>query len=107
MRGSSSLASPSTGSEIGTAVLQGKQISWVTRATGPRWVQMDGVIMTPSMKVGIAGIVLGLILLAVLPWWAAVGIIIIAAAIPVGGYMALDKSQRRRLRAIRERQRGN
>jgi hypothetical protein len=64
---------------------------------------MDGVIMTPSMKVGIAGVVLGLILLAVLPWWAAVGIIIIAAAIPVGGYMALDKSQRRRLRAIRSR----
>ena len=61
--------------------------------------------MTPSMKVGIAGVVLGLILLAVLPWWAAVGIIIIAAAIPVGGYMALDKSQRRRLRAIRSRQR--
>jgi hypothetical protein len=64
---------------------------------------MDGVIMTPSMKVGIAGVVLGLILLAILPWWAAVGIIIIAAAIPVGGYMTLDKSQRRRLRAIRAR----
>ena len=63
--------------------------------------------MTPSMKVGIAGIVLGLILLAILPWWAAVGIIIIAAAIPVGGYMALDKSQRRRLKAIRACERGN
>ena len=36
--------------------------------------------MTPSTKVGIAWIILGLILLAVLPWWAAVGIIIIAAA---------------------------
>jgi len=59
--------------------------------------------MTPSMKVGIVGVVLGLILLAVLPWWAAVGIIIIAAAIPVGGYMALDKSQRRRIRSIRAR----
>ena len=59
--------------------------------------------MTPSMKVGIAGVVLGLILLAILPWWAAVGIIIIAAAIPVGGYMALDKSQRRRIKAIRSR----
>jgi hypothetical protein len=59
--------------------------------------------MTPSMKVGIVGVVLGLILLAILPWWAAVGIIIIAAAIPVGGYMTLDKSQRRRLRAIRAR----
>ena len=70
-------------------------------------VRMDGVIMTPSTKVGIVGVVVGLILLAILPWWAAVGIIIIALAIPVGGYMALDKSQRRRIKAIRARQRGN
>ena len=63
--------------------------------------------MSPSTKVGIVGVIVGLVLLAILPWWAAVGIIIIAAAIPVGGYMALDKSQRRRLRAIRARQRGN
>ena len=38
--------------------------------------------MTPSTKVGIAGVVLGLILLACLPWWAAFGIIIIAARHP-------------------------
>jgi NADH:ubiquinone oxidoreductase subunit 2 (subunit N) len=62
-------------------------------------------IMSPSTKVGIVGVIVGLVLLAILPWWAAVGIIIIALAIPVGGYMALDKSQRRRLRAIRARQR--
>ena len=62
--------------------------------------------MSPSTKVGIVGVIVGLVLLAILPWWAAVGIIIIALAIPVGGYMALDKSQRRRLRAIRARQRG-
>ena len=61
--------------------------------------------MSPSTKVGIVGVIVGLVLLAILPWWAAVGIIIIALAIPVGGYMALDKSQRRRLRAIRARQR--
>jgi hypothetical protein len=61
--------------------------------------------MTPSMKVGIAGIVLGLILLFILPAWAAIGIIVIAAAIPVGGYLALDKGQRRRIRAIRARDR--
>ena len=61
--------------------------------------------MTPSMKVGIAGIVLGLILLAILPAWAAIAIIVIAAAIPVGGYLALDKWQRRRLKAIRSRER--
>jgi Na+/H+-translocating membrane pyrophosphatase len=73
----------------------------------PWWVRMDGVIMSPSTKVGIVGVIVGLILLAILPWWAAVGIIIVALAIPVGGYMALDKSQRRRLRAIRARERGN
>ena len=61
--------------------------------------------MTPSMKVGIAGIVLGLILLAILPAWAAIAIIVIAAAIPVGDYLALDKGQRRRMKAIRSRQR--
>jgi hypothetical protein len=70
-----------------------------------RIARTDGVIMTPSMKVGIAGIVLGLILLAVLPAWAAIAIIVIAAAIPVGGYLALDKGQRRRIRAIRARDR--
>jgi uncharacterized membrane protein len=66
---------------------------------------MDGVIMRSSTKVGIAGVVLGLIMLAILPWWVAIGIIVVALAIPVGGYMALDKSQRRRLRAIRARER--
>lgn len=65
--------------------------------------------MTPGVKVGVAGIVLGLILLIVLPtWaiWAGIAVIAIAAAIPVAGYLALDKSQRRRMRAIRARQRG-
>jgi hypothetical protein len=65
---------------------------------------MDGVIMTPSMKVGIVGIVIALILLIVgIPIWAVALVVVIAAAIPVGGYLALDKSQRRRLRAIRDR----
>jgi hypothetical protein len=70
---------------------------------------MDGVIMTPGLKVGIAGIVLGLILLIILPtWavWAGIAVIVIAAAIPVAGYLALDKSQRRRIKAIRSRERG-
>ena len=65
--------------------------------------------MTPGLKVGITGIVLGLILLIVLPsWaiWAGIAIIAVAAAIPVAGYLALDKSQRRRIKAIRARQRG-
>jgi uncharacterized membrane protein len=65
--------------------------------------------MTPRTKVGIAGIVLGLILIIILPtWlvWVGIALIVAAAAIPVAGYLALDKSQRRRLRAIRARQRG-
>jgi hypothetical protein len=65
---------------------------------------MDGVIMTPGMKVGIAGIVIALILLIVgIPLWAVGLVVVIAAAIPVGGYLALDKSQRRRIKAIRAR----
>lgn len=64
--------------------------------------------MSPSMKAGIVGIVIALILLIVgIPFWAVALVFVIALAIPVGGYMALDKSQRRRLRAIRDRQRGN
>jgi uncharacterized membrane protein HdeD (DUF308 family) len=69
---------------------------------------MDGVIMTPRATAGIFGIILGLILLFVLPtWlvWVGIALIVGAAAIPIAGYLALDKSQRRRLRAIRERQR--
>ena len=65
--------------------------------------------MTPGVKVGIAGIVLGLILLIILPtWaiWAGIAVIVIAAAVPVAGYLALDKSQRRRIKSIRARQRG-
>jgi hypothetical protein len=66
---------------------------------------MDGVIMAPGVKIGIAGIVLALILLIVgVPFWAVALVFVIAAAIPVGGYLMLDKSQRRRLRGIRRRQ---
>jgi hypothetical protein len=68
---------------------------------------MDGVIMTPGMKIGIAGIVVALILLIIgVPWWAIALVFVIALAIPVGGYLMLDKSQRRRLRGIRRRQVG-
>jgi hypothetical protein len=67
---------------------------------------MDGVIMTPRGVAGIVGIVLGLILILILPtWllWVGAALIVAAIAVPVAGYLALDKSQRRRLRAIRSR----
>jgi hypothetical protein len=64
---------------------------------------MDGVIMTPHVKWSIAGIVLGLILLAVFPWWVTAGIVVLAIGIPAAAYLTLDPSQRRRYREIRRR----
>ena len=59
--------------------------------------------MTPHMKWSIAGIVLGLILLIVFPWWVTAGIIVLAIGIPAAAYFTLDPSQRRRYREIRRR----
>jgi Flp pilus assembly protein TadB len=61
--------------------------------------------MTPHAKWAIAGIVVGLILLIINPWIAAV-VILAAIAVPVGAWMMLDESQRRRYRELRRRQRG-
>jgi hypothetical protein len=61
--------------------------------------------MTPHMKWGIAGIVVGLILFIISPWLA-LGVIAAAIAIPTVAWMMLDESQRRRYREIRRRQRG-
>jgi hypothetical protein len=54
------------------------------------------------MKLAIAGIVLGLILFLVSPWLA-IAVIVLAIGIPVGMYLALDPSQRRRLKGIQRR----
>ncbi len=64
--------------------------------------------MTTGVKVGIAGIVIALILLIVgIPLWVVGALIVVALAIPVGGYLMLDKSQRRRAKEIyRKRDRG-
>jgi len=65
----------------------------------------DGVCMTPHMKWGIAGVIIGFILLFIVPWEVALALIVLAVAIPTGAYLMLDSSQRRRLREIRRRQR--
>jgi uncharacterized membrane protein len=56
------------------------------------------------MKIAIGGIIIGLILLFINPW---IGLVVIAAAIavPVGAYLMLDPSQRRRLKNIQQRRR--
>lgn len=58
--------------------------------------------MTPHLKYGIAGVVVGLILLIWVPW-VALGLIAAAIVIPVAAYAMLDPSQRRRLRQNRQR----
>lgn len=66
----------------------------------PRRQKLSG-----RMKLAIAGIVLGLILFIVSPWLA-IAVIVLAIGIPVGMYLALDPSQRRRINRIRRRQIG-
>ena len=59
--------------------------------------------MTPHVKWSIVGIVLGLILLIVFPWWVTAGIVVLAIGIPAAAYLSLDPSQRRRYRELRRR----
>ena len=61
--------------------------------------------MTPHMKWGIAGIVVGLILWIISPW-VMLAVIAAAIAIPTAAWMMLDESQRRRYRELRRRERG-
>ena len=60
--------------------------------------------MSPHMKWGIAGVVVGLILFIISPW-VALAVIAAAIAIPAAAWMMLDESQRRRYRELRRRQR--
>ena len=54
------------------------------------------------MKLAIAGIVLGLILIYISPWLG-VAVIVLAIGIPVGMWLALDPSQRRRIKGLQRR----
>lgn len=58
--------------------------------------------MSGRMKIAIGGIIIGLILLFINPW---IALVVIAAAIalPVGAYLMLDPSQRKRLRRVQRR----
>ncbi len=58
--------------------------------------------MTPHMKVGIAGVIIGLILFWISPWLA-VGVILGAIALPAIAYAMLDSNQKARLRRARGR----
>jgi len=58
--------------------------------------------MTPHMRYGLIGIVIGLILFIINPWLA-IGVIALAIAVPAIAYAMLSESQRRRLRENRRR----
>ncbi|MFG3084190.1 hypothetical protein [Streptomyces parvulus] len=59
--------------------------------------------MSNNAKVAAGGVAVGLILLIWLPWWAA---LLIVLGVPAAAYLALDPSQRRRLRRTRRREIG-
>jgi ABC-type bacteriocin/lantibiotic exporter with double-glycine peptidase domain len=58
--------------------------------------------MTPHMKYGIAGVIIGLVLFLINPWLA-IAVIAAAVAIPAIAYAMLSPSQRARLRRARGR----
>ncbi len=61
--------------------------------------------MTPHAKLGIAGVVIGLILLFIARGGDR-GLIGPLSPMPAAAWMMLDESQRRRYRELRRRQRG-
>ena len=58
--------------------------------------------MSGRMKIAIGGVIIGLILLLINPLIALV-VIAAAIAVPVGAYLLLDPSQRRRVKNIQRR----
>jgi membrane protein implicated in regulation of membrane protease activity len=62
--------------------------------------------MSRHVVFAIGGIIVGLVLLAWLPWYVTALVIVLAIALPVTAYRMLDPSQRRRLKEVRRRQVG-
>jgi Flp pilus assembly protein TadB len=59
--------------------------------------------MTNRGKVAVGGVAVGIVLLWLLPFWAAV---LVMVGVPVGAYLLLDESQRRRLRRVSRKELG-
>ena len=78
--------------------------SWVNQVAGDAILRLERVAdMTNRTKVAVVGVIVGLILLAILPWWVGALVIVAAIGIPTAGYLMLDPSQRRRLRNLNRR----
>ncbi|WP_030412090.1 hypothetical protein [Streptomyces sp. NRRL S-1448] len=59
--------------------------------------------MSTQAKVAIGGVAVGVVLLWLLPLWAA---LLVMVGVPAIAYLALDSSQRRRLRRVGHKQLG-
>jgi Flp pilus assembly protein TadB len=59
--------------------------------------------MSKRATYAVGGVAVGLVMLWVLPFWAALLIIV---GVPVGAYLLLDPSQRRRLRRVSRKELG-
>ncbi|MFF2652919.1 hypothetical protein [Streptomyces sp. NPDC058045] len=57
--------------------------------------------MSNRAKIAAGGVAAGIILLIWLPWWAA---LLIVLGVPAAAYLALDPSQRNRLRRVSRRE---
>ncbi|MBT2384528.1 hypothetical protein [Streptomyces sp. ISL-11] len=53
--------------------------------------------MSNRAKVAVGGVAVGVILLWLLPFWAA---LLVMIGVPAGAYLLLDSSQRKRLRRV-------
>jgi len=76
-------------------------IAWSSR----KWdlcIPPKEIDMSRPLMFGIGGVIIGLILFIVSPWLA-LGVIVLAVAIPVIIWRMLDQSQRRRIRGMRDR----
>ncbi|MGW2598363.1 hypothetical protein [Streptomyces sp. SCA2-17] len=59
--------------------------------------------MSNRAKVAAGGVAVGVILLWLLPFWAA---LLVMVGVPVGAYLLLDSSQRKRLRRVSRKEIG-
>ncbi|MFI0221588.1 hypothetical protein [Streptomyces lydicus] len=59
--------------------------------------------MSTQAKVAIGGVAVGVLLLWLLPFWAAV---LVMVGVPAVAYLTLDSAQRRRLRRVSRKQLG-
>lgn len=59
--------------------------------------------MARKWQIAVGAAVVAILALVLIPGWVLSLIVVAIIAIPVAGYLMLDKSQRRRLKGIRQR----